>query len=109
MLHLSSVLRKRLTCREAAMCGYGWGHGWNGGWGGGGVVMSVLMVLLVVAVVVAIVFAVRYLSGSASLHHRGGAGPEDMRAEDRLADRFARGEIDGDEFRQRMALLREHR
>jgi putative membrane protein len=92
------------------MCGYGWGHGWNGGWGWGGVVMSVLLVLLVVAVVVAIIFAVRYLSGSASLHHRGGGvGPEGMRAEDRLADRFARGEIDGDEFRQRMALLREHR
>lgn len=92
------------------MCGYGWGNGWHsGGWGWGGVTMSVLMVLLVVAVVVAIIFAVRYLAGSASLHHRGGAGPDGMRAEDRLADRFARGEIDGDEFRQRMALLREHR
>jgi putative membrane protein len=32
-----------------------------------------------------------------------------MRAEDRLADRFARGEIDEDEFRRRMTLLREHR
>ena len=93
------------------MCGYGygWGHGWNSGWGWGGVVMSVLMVLLVIAVVVAIVFAVRYLSGGASLHHRGGAGPEGMRAEDRLADGLGRGEIDAEEFRERMALLREHR
>ncbi|MCW1957298.1 MAG: SHOCT domain-containing protein [Mycobacterium sp.] len=91
------------------MCGNGWGHGWNGGWGWGGAVMSVLMVLLVVAVVVAIIFAVRYLSSSPFLHHRGGAGSEGLRAEDRLADRFARGEIDGDEFQQRMALLREHR
>lgn len=91
------------------MCGYGSGHGWYGGWGWGGVVMSVLMVLLVIAVVVAIIFAVRYLAGSANLHRHGSASPEGLRAEDRLADRFARGEIDDDEFRQRMALLREHR
>ncbi|AFM17440.1 putative membrane protein [Mycolicibacterium chubuense NBB4] len=91
------------------MCGYGWGNGWGSGWGWGGAVMSVLMVLLVVAMVVAVIFAVRYLSGS-SVHRRGGApAPEGMRAEDRLADRFARGEIDEDEFRRRMTLLREHR
>ncbi len=89
------------------MCGYG--YGWGNGWGGGGILMTVLMVLLVAAVIVAIIFAVRYLSGSGGLHHRGGPGSEGMRAEDRLADRFARGEIDEDEFRQRMSLLREHR
>ena len=88
------------------MCGYGYGWGNGGGWGG--IVMGVLMVVLVVAVIVAIVFAVRYLSGSGSLHHRGDPGPEGMRAEDRLTDRFARGEIDEDEFRQRMTLLQEH-
>ncbi len=86
------------------MCGYGWG--WGNGWAGGGIL---LMVLLVIAVIVAIVFAVRYLSGSGSVQHRGGAVSEGMRAEDRLADRFARGEIDEDEFRRRMTLLREHR
>lgn len=92
------------------MCGYGWNNGWSGGWGWGGILMAVLMVLLVVAVIVAIIFAVRYLSGgSGSVHHRGGLGSEGIRAEDRLADRFARGEIDEDEFRQRMTLLREHR
>ena len=87
------------------MCGYGWGNGW----GGGGILMSVLMVVLVIAVIVAIIFAVRHLSAGGSLHHRGGPGSEGMRAEDRLADRFARGEIDDDEFRKRMTLLREHR
>ena len=45
---------------------------------------------------------------------RSGAGttrpaPGPNRAEDLLAERFARGEIDEDEFRRRMALLREHR
>jgi putative membrane protein len=34
------------------------------------------------------------------------AGPE---AEDVLAERYARGEIDDDEYRQRRAVLREHR
>lgn len=90
------------------MCGYGWGNGWGSSWGWGGIVMAVLMLVLVAAVIVAIIFAVRYLSGSGN-HHRGVPGSEGMRAEDRLADRFARGEIDQDEFRQRMALLREHR
>lgn len=91
------------------MCGYGWGNGWHSGWGWGGIMMSALMVVLIIAVVVAIVFAARYLSGSSAVHHRGGPGPDGMRAEDRLADRFARGEIDEDEFRRRMTLLREHR
>lgn len=89
------------------MCGYG--YGWGNGGGGGGILMTVLMVVLVIAVIVAIIFAVRHLSGSGSLHHRSGPGSEGMRAEDRLADRFARGEIDDDEFRKRMTLLREHR
>ncbi len=82
---------------------------WGNGWGWGGILMMVLMVVLVVAVIVAIIFAVRYLSGSGSLHQRGGPGSEWTRAEDRLADRFAQGEIDEEEFRKRMTLLREHR
>ena len=90
------------------MYGNGWGSCWGSGWGWGGILMGVLMLVLVVAVVVAIIFAIRYLSGSGSLH-RGGPGSEGARAEDQLADRFARGEIDEDEFRQRMSLLREHR
>ncbi|MBX7434706.1 SHOCT domain-containing protein [Mycobacterium sp. Y57] len=89
------------------MCGYGWG--WGNGWGGGGILMTTLLVVLVVAVIVAVVFAVRYLSGGGSAQHRGGPVSEGMRAEDRLADRFARGEIDEDEFRRRITLLREHR
>ncbi len=91
------------------MCGYGWGNGWHSSWGwgrrrdecadgaagrgrgGGDHLRRALPV------------------GQREPSPSSGAGPEGMRAEDRLADRFARGEIDGDEFRQRMALLREHR
>lgn len=90
------------------MCGYGWGNSWSGGLGG--VLATVLMVVLLIAVIVAVVFAVRNLAGGgASLHHRGAQGHDGIRAEDRLADRFARGEIDEDEFKRRMTLLREHR
>jgi putative membrane protein len=78
------------------------------GWGWGGwVLMSVVMVLFWAAVIAAIVVAIRYLAGSG-----GGSGPpryEPPRPEDVLAGRFARGEIDEDEYRRRITLLREHR
>ncbi|MGO8937378.1 MAG: SHOCT domain-containing protein [Mycobacterium sp.] len=70
--------------------------------------MCVVMVLFWVAMITAIVLAARYLVGS------GGTvgGPpryEPPRPEDVLAGRFARDEIDEDEYRRRIALLREHR
>jgi putative membrane protein len=86
------------------MMWYG-GNGW--GWGGW-MLMAVGMVLFWALVITAVILAIRYLTGSrgadASLR---GSGP--TRAEDVLAERFARGEIDDDEYRQRLALLREHR
>lgn len=77
------------------------------GWGGW-LLMSVVMVLFWVAVITAIVLATRYLVSSGGA--RGGPpryGPP--RPEDVLAGRFARGEIDGDEYRRRITLLHEHR
>ena len=52
--------------------------------------------------------AVRYLADS---RHPGGGPPTPgpARAEDLLAERFARGEIDDDEYRQRLTLLRDQR
>ena len=81
--------------------------GW--GWGAGGwIVMTVVMVLFWAAVITAVVLAVRYLISSRHTRaHPTGAGPS--RAEGLLAERFARGEIDEDEFQRRMTLLREHR
>ena len=80
---------------------------WYGGdWGWGGwLLMTVLMVLFWAVVITAVVVAVRYLAGP---RH---TAPDSLpsRAEDLLAERFARGEIDDDEFRRRQALLREHR
>ncbi|CAN5640089.1 hypothetical protein BH09ACT8_BH09ACT8_60780 [soil metagenome] len=81
----------------------------SGGWGWGGwLLMSVAMVLFWGLVITAIVVGIRYLTGSGSnTSHPPGSGPS--RAEDLLTERFARGEINDEEFRQRHALLREHR
>ncbi len=96
------------------MCGWnGNGWMWNGGYGGygggwgwvGWIVTAVVLILIFAALITAVVFAVRYLGG-----HRGVGGSQQARgAEDVLAERFARGEIDADEYRRRVTLLHEHR
>ncbi|KMO82625.1 hypothetical protein MAAFP003_4098 [Mycobacterium ahvazicum] len=84
--------------------GWGWGGMGSGGW----ILMTVLMVLFWAAVITAVVLAIRYLTGP---RHTGAhpPGPGPARAEGLLAERFARGEIDEDEYQRRMTLLREHR
>jgi len=80
------------------------GHGW--GWVGW-IVMTFGMVAFWALVITAIVLAVRWLIGQRGTT----SGPPitgQSRAEDLLAERFARGEIDDNEYRQRLALLREH-
>jgi putative membrane protein len=80
-----------------------WGWGW-GGW----VLMTLVMIVFWAAVITAVVLAVRSVAGSRRPGaSRGPSGP--ARAEDLLAERFARGEIDDDEYRQRLTLLRENR
>jgi len=81
---------------------------WNDGWGWGGwILMTLVMVVFWSLVITAIVLAIRYLTGGS---HPNQASPSSARAaEDVLAERFARGEIDDDEYRQRMTTLREHR
>ncbi|GAB2800717.1 hypothetical protein GCM10027073_36160 [Streptomyces chlorus] len=88
----------------------GWGWGW-GGW----FFMAIFMVLFWALVIAGVVALVRYLAGSHH-GHQGGPPPSSgepgwgsRRAEDLLAERFARGEIDEDEYKRRLALLREHR
>jgi putative membrane protein len=86
------------------MMWYG-GNGW--GWGGW-ILMTVGMVLFWALLITAVVLAVRYLTGPRG-SAAGPPGSWQPRAEDLLAERFARGEIDDDEYRQRLALLRQHR
>lgn len=69
---------------------------WGGGYGGG------LMMILFWGVIIAlIVFGVRWYSDS----NQGRAGGRRDDALSVLRDRFARGEIDEDEFKRRKAAL----
>jgi putative membrane protein len=68
--------------------------------------MTLAMVVFWALVITAVVLCIRYLTGGS---HPNQASPSSARAaEDVLAERFARGEID-DEYRQRMTTLRDHR
>ena len=91
------------------MCGWG-GNGWmwNGGsWGWGGVVMYIVLAALLVAVAVVVAFAIRALVRGDSQTE--GASSVATGPEDTLAHRFAHGEINEDEYRRRIAILREQR
>ncbi|UFR06835.1 hypothetical protein KBP30_39205 [Streptomyces sp. Go40/10] len=89
---------------------------YDGGWGWGGwIVMTVVMVLFWAVLIVGLIALVRYLNGAR--HHQQPGPPASSadggwqagRAENLLAERFARGEIDEDEYKRRLAFLREHR
>lgn len=85
--------------------GWMWGHDW--GWNGG-IAMGVVMVLLIAALVIALIVAVRYLA-TPQQGSRQPPGSMSDRSEALLAERFASGEIDEEEYRRRIRVLREHR
>jgi putative membrane protein len=78
-----------------------WGHG-MGGWGYP--LMTVTTLLFLGLVIVGIVALVRYLARADRQPVHPPAGPA---ADQRLAERFARGEIDEHEYRRRLDVLRE--
>lgn len=88
--------------------GWMWNHGW--GWGGW-ILMGLAMVVFWAVVITLVILAIRYFTSdrSSAGTTRPAPAPGSNRAEDLLAERFARGEIDEEEFRRRMTLLREHR
>jgi putative membrane protein len=77
-----------------------YGDGDLNGWGY--TLMTVSMILFWGLVIYGVVFLAR--SGGQSDRSGPQAKPEDL-----LAERFARGEIDEQEYRQRLETLREHR
>lgn len=79
-------------------------HMWNGGWGGW-FVGPIMMILFIAAVVVVVVLLVRWLGGGGyggTAHHPSGKTPLTI-----LKERFARGDIDKEEFEERRKLLDE--
>jgi putative membrane protein len=85
--------------------GYGYGYGpgmMGGGWGGGygwgyGLIHAAVSVAVIVAIVLLVIWAVRAITG-------GGAHPMHARRSsglDVLEERYARGEIERDEYLQK--------
>lgn len=66
---------------------------------------GLMMIAFWIGLIVLIVLAVRWLSGSGSAHHY--RPSEGRSALDTLRERYARGEVDHDEFERRKQLLAE--
>jgi len=77
---------------------------WHSGWGWGGMIFGggLLMVAFWAVVIVLIVLLVRWLGGSAATHHPDQARPTAL---DILRERYARGEIDKEEYEERRRTL----
>lgn len=81
-----------------------YGHMWDGGWHGW-FFGPILMILLVALVVIGVLIAVRW-SGTAG-RDESSSGPREKTPLDILKERFARGEIDKQEFEERRRALEE--
>jgi putative membrane protein len=81
-------------------------YGGDGGWVGW-TLMTVAMVVFWALLITAVVLLVRYLASP----QRGGANPAagSTHAENLLAERYARGEIDEEEYQRRITILRQGR
>jgi putative membrane protein len=75
----------------------------GGGWGLWWVVPTIATVLIWALVITAIVLLARYLVSVWSANRTA----RSTQAEDLIAQRYARGEIDDDEYRRRTTLLRQ--
>ena len=84
---------------------YGWGPGMMWGWGWSGMIFGPLFMILMFAVVITVaVLLVRWTGGPWQPPHPPPAGRTPL---DILKERFARGEIDKDEFEERRRVLGE--
>jgi len=80
--------------------------GWDDGWGAGGwLVMSLMMVMMVGLWVGLIAFVAWLVRGSRHEGPREAVGDPADGADELLAQRFARGEIEEEEFVRRRELL----
>ena len=101
---LLSVLTPAVALAQQPQGPYYGPHMWNGGWGGWFFGPIMMIVFIAVAVVV-ILLLVRWLGGPShvSPHYQ----PPTKTPLDILKERFARGEIDKEEFEERRRVLGE--
>ena len=78
---------------------------WNGSWWYGMFLGPILLVLFIGIVVAVVVLLVRWLGGSITNTESSTSSLRDPL--DILKDRFARGEIDKDDYEERRRILRE--
>lgn len=103
-IFLASPLWAQATQATAWNGGYPCGPhmmGWNGGWGGM-ILGPLLMILVPVVLIVALLLALRRFWPSST-----GPSPAQPTPLDILKERFARGEIDKQEFEERRRILSE--
>jgi len=98
------VMTLSSQANSAAVQADTWGGGWHDGWGWGHMFFgSFMMLLFWGGLVILIILAVRWMGGGSA---RSGDGPaQGNRALDILEERYARGEIDKEEFEERKQLL----
>jgi len=84
-------------CQNQSMM---WGGGWHNWFYG-----PVMMILFIAIAVAVVVLIVRWLGGSAQNSHSSSSKSSQKNALDILKERFARGEIDKEEFRERRQLI----
>jgi putative membrane protein len=80
------------------MWGYGGGWGWM-------IFGPVMMIVVIAAIVAVVVLLVRWLGGPRQDSHPAHPSPPAQAPLDILKERFARGEIDKEEFEERRRLL----
>ena len=105
LVGLSALLSSQVIAQPQSGPQYGPGMMWEGWWFGM-MIGPLMMIVFVAAVVVLVVIAIRWLSGGA---HRTDESrpPVGKTPLDILKERFARGEIDKEEFEERRRLLKD--
>jgi putative membrane protein len=101
-----AVLALAPTAALAQRYGYGPGMMWSGNGGYGMFLGPLFLILILVAGFAAVILLVRWIgpSSQGQIHHHHLSPPPKMPL-DILKERFARGEIDKDEFELRRKIL----
>lgn len=85
------------TAARAQGPGPGWMHDWGTGWGSGGMWLGPLFMIALLALLIGLIAAlVRWLGGGSD-----DGGRRVRTARDILDERYARGEIDREEYQRR--------